>query len=1437
MRPPVVSLRRSALLLASFFAFFSGRTTAQTPRIPARITEAVDERNLVALKGNVHPLARAEFDQGPVADSQPLNRMLLLLQRSPDQESALRQLLDDQQNRSTASYHAWLTPEQFGKQFGPADADIQAVTQWLASHGFTGIKVGPGRTVLEFSGTVGSVRSAFYTEIHRYLVNGEERIANTVDPQIPAAIAPVVAGVVSLHSFGPAPHILNVGSFFRSKTSREVKPLFTPVGSSNFFPLAPADFATIYNTIPLLNGNPKIDGTGQTIAIVGESNIHVQDVVDFRNLFGLPQNFSTQNIIVNGTDPGFNRTETESDLDVQWAGAVAPGATIDFVTSSPTETTSGIHLSAVYIVDNNLAAVMSESFGQCEQHLGSTGNQFYNSLWEQAAAQGITVILSAGDGGSAGCDNFDTQQTATQGLAVSGLASTPFNIAVGGTDFDQFNNWSQYWNLTNAPVTQASVKGYIPEIPWNDSCAQIGISGCGASAPHGSLNIVAGSGGPSTIYSKPSWQSGTGVPSDSKRDLPDVSLFASNGFTGSFYIICQADVVNPPNPTCNLNNFGFTYQGIGGTSASAPAFAGIMALVNQKQATTAISAPRQGNANYVLYALAKKVGASCPSSPTEATTCIFNDITKGNSVLPTGLPGVGTNSVPCTGGTLNCSVSTTGSNGVLVDPSNIATEAWTAAAGYDMTTGLGSVNAQNLVNNWSSVNSVPSATTLSATVNGKAVTSIGGIAHGTPVSVSSSVAPGSGATGIPTGQVALIATPNPTPGNLSASLGIEALLLGNGTATSASLILPGGSYNLSAHYQGDGTFGPSDSTPPIPVNITTENSKTLISIPVFDPTTGKETGNTPTSMVYGSPYLARFDVGNASASLTFPEQPQCAPPGCPTGTVTVTDSLNGGAPAPLDAGTFPLNSSGFAEDFSIQLLGGSHVLSASYSGDNSFNASASTYSLTVTPGSTRIISSNPPLPPVVATPFDLRTILTMNFLGVMPSCNFTFYDGTIALQGTPNCAWQANGPFLYVSLPVSQTTVGAHTYTAKFNGDANYAPSTSAPMSTNVFYGTTTTLSADSTNVQFGASITLTAVVDSTVSQGPSIGHSVTFTFNNNPVAGTVTYTPFTDPSGNIALRASLTAQPQYSGFYTANFAGDSTYYQSGALINVTVNIPDFSLSATQSSVTATAGQPATTTITVNPTSNAASPVTLSCPQGYLPVNVTCSFSPATVNLSNGNAGTSILTLNSLAPSPTNTISSAPLDLRPPGPYFPTYPVLAPAFQAVLASLLMFVFSRSRRRERFGSIAAFGVAFTLFAFFLGCGGGSTGTGGGGGGGGPVPSSITLTADNVKVAYPTNINLTARVTSSKTPGGTVTFLIDGPSGPSNFVLVNGVAQYQIPVPQLGTHVIRAQYSGDANTQSSQTSGSLNVVVTGNGVGVIFGTTGNLAHSTNIQYTLQ
>jgi hypothetical protein len=1437
----------SQLQLLTILLLPWARIEAQTAKVPPRITQAPDEQNLVTLKGNVHPLARAEFDQGAVSDGQPLHRMLLLLQRSPQQETALQQLLDDQQNKSSANYHAWLTPTQFGQQFGPADADMQTVTSWLESHGFQVTNVAAGRTVIEFSGSAAQVRGAFHTEIHKYMVYGEARTANASDPQIPAALAPVVVGPVSLNNFPAKSHIRQMGTFQKSVKTGETKPLFTFPGCAQFcYGLAPADFAEIYNTAPLLSGTPKIDGTGQTIAIVGESDINVQDVIDFRTMFGLPQNFSSSNIIVNGADPGFNGSEGESDLDVQWSGAVAPGATIDFVTSEPTETTGGIFLSAIYIVENNLAGVMSESFGGCEQHIG-TLNQFHNSLWEQAAAQGITVMISAGDGGSAGCDDFDTALTATQGLAVSGYASTPFNVAVGGTDFDQINRWSQFWSANNNSTTQASALSYIPEIPWNDSCGQLGINGCGASAPQGSLNIVAGSGGASTLYSKPSWQSGTGVPLDSHRDLPDVSLFASNGFDSTFYIMCQSDASGTG--SCNLNDFGYTFQGVGGTSASAPAFAGIMALVNQKQATAQIPAPRQGNANYVLYQLFKKQlnttpALNCNSSSVPAAGCTFNDVTHGNSALANS--SVGNNDVPCAGGSTNCSSKSAGTNGVLVTTASPSTPAYSTTTGYDLATGLGSVNAANLVNNWGSVTFLPSTATLSATVNGSSVASIT-VAHGTPVNVSSSVAAGPGATGTPSGQIVLTVTPNPTPGNISGNLGIEALSLANGTATGTGVVLPGGAYSLTAHYQGDGTFGTSDSTPGIPVNITSEASKTLISIPVFDPNTGAETTNTPTNLVYGSLYIARMDVGNAQAKLSYPPLASCVPPACPTGTIAWTDSWNGTPNLPLDGGTFTLNSDGFTEDQTIQLASGSHVLSANYSGDNSFGVSNATYSLTVAAAPT-VLTIQPftTNPAVAGMPFQLLVSGTTQApSGVAPGGSVIFFDGTIQLGGpvavTGNPAGNGSSPNFRVVASLTLANGGSHTLTAQYAGDGNYAPSTSAPLLVTAFFPTTATVTATPSTIMLGATETVTAVIDTTVPASNAAlkpTGRVTIGGPGGPLPSVpVTLNMMADASGNWEIVASITDTPSDSGLYFVNYAGDGNYLGVQGFSNV-VNVitPDFSMSPNPTSFTMTGGQSGASTITVTPASNSSSTVNLTCSLPTL-VGATCTISPSLLNLANSVPASSTLTISLNGASNTTTAIAS---VRRTGPTWLRSEELgtwlALSGTSIIA-LLALALSYARGRFRLAT----GLTLTaIVAVVLGCGGGSgqiVGTGGGGGGA-LVATTTSITVSSTKVTAGSSFTLTANITSTKTVTGTVNFF-DMQSGGAlspPVAIVGGAASIQGSLTLVGTHQIYAQYSGDGQNLMSQ-SGKLNVVATGASVAQVSGTTNTIIHYANVTVTVQ
>src|SRR5215472_7282762 len=704
-------MRVSKWALAALFAAvaFSSGALAQEKQaaIPAPtplITQALDETQLTPLPGNTHPLARPQFDLGTAPATLPMERMLLVLKRSPEQEATLEKLMDDQQDKNSPNYHRWLTPEEFGQQFGPADADLQTITSWLQSHGF---QVGStkGRTTLEFSGSASQVQEAFHTTIHKYVVNGQQHWANASDPSIPTALTPAVSGIASLNDFPRKAMNIPVGVVTRDMETgamHPARPLFTyqPNGqcsADNYcFDVAPYDFATIYDVLPLWNTG--VNGTGQTIAIVGESNINPQDVASFRSLFGLPAN--APNIILNGPDPGVlkNADEPEADIDVQWSGAVAPNATIDFVVSQSTETTAGVDLSAVYIIENNLAGVMSESYGFCELGLGTAGNQFYSSLWQQAAAQGITVFIAAGDNGSAGCDDFGGQSPAPAryGLQVSGFASTPYNIAVGGTDFNEFTNPTTYWSTTNNSTTQASALGYIPEIPWNSTCTSQALgppnfssnpeTNCNDSRLIPLVDVpVGGAGGVSSCttpggttpsscaggYAKPSWQSGKGVPADGKRDIPDVSLFASSGWAGSSYVICESD------QTSGLCSANYPYfLAFGGTSVSSPAFAGIMALVNQQYG-------RQGNANYILY----KLAAQQPTA--------FHDITSGSNVMP------------CVTGSSNCSTAVTGhAYGVLTG--------YNAASGYDLATGLGSVDANVLVTKWNSVTLAPSVTTLNS---------------------------------------------------------------------------------------------------------------------------------------------------------------------------------------------------------------------------------------------------------------------------------------------------------------------------------------------------------------------------------------------------------------------------------------------------------------------------------------------------------------------------------------------------------------------------------------------------------------------------------------------------------------------------------------------------------------------------------------------------
>lgn len=1280
-----MALRRCVVVACIFWVTLLcplalGQRAADSPAPAPRplITQPVDESQRTTLSGNTYPLARAEFDVGTAPASLPMERMLLVLKRSPEKEFALRTLLDDQQDKGSPNYHQWLTPEEVGTQFGPTDADMQTITAWLQSHGFQVAGPSKGRTVIEFSGSASQVQEAFHTTIHKYVVKGEQRWANDRDPSIPTALTSAVAGIDSLHNFPRQATNRFVGTYSEKTKSLTVPaPNYTvSCSGQTCYAVSPYDFATIYDVLPLWNATLSINGTGETIAIVGRTNINPTDPPTFWSLFGLTVPANKLNIILNGPDPGINGDEPEADIDIQWSGAVAPQSTIDFVTSESTETTDGIDLSAVYIVDNNLAPVMSESYGECELGLGTAGNQFYYTLWEQAAAQGISVFVSSGDNGSAACDN--PAGPARYGLNVNGIASTPFNAAIGGTDFNQYKSQTTYWNPNNG-ANQESAKGYIPEVAWNDSCVNPWAltAGLGSTAEQVCnnanlnpifLNSTGGSGGPSNCavntqgvigsctqkYPKPSWQKGTGVPNDSSRDLPDVSLFASNGvLTGSFYVICQSDQTGG---VCTLN----ALAGYGGTSVASPAFSGIMSLVNQEMGVP------QGVPGFALYQLASKQGNA------------FHDVPTGSTIA-----------MPCVTGTPNCVTNTSGdAYGVL--------SGYSTGTGYDLATGLGSVDAANLVDNWSKASFTATTTTLSLN-SGNAVN----ITHGTavPVSIAVSSTAASGAASLLVSNQAGTTIGQP----------IDGFTLTNGAtaATAATSRLPGGSnYYVMAHYLGDGTYGGSYSTP-MAVTVKPENSQPNIFLVTFDGSWNVVNSHTNTAE-YGSQYLLRVNVENAAGQV-------CSPFGaanttaCPTGTVTLTN--NG---SPLDPGTYTLNDFGYAEDRTVQLPGGTDSVKAAYSGDSSFNASAVTTPITITPAYAQMAITGIQGAVIGQSATISAIVVPYTLLGAAPSGTVTFYANGTALSGTVTYSTSGGTPpILNASLTYTFTVSGNYAITATYNGDTNYSPSDASAQNITVKYPTPNlVLTPYSQTVSYGGTASVTVLVDTTNKSAYPTG-TVTFLDSNTgaPVAGPLTCTNATDASGNFACQVTATFTVTSGGSFPVNYSGDANYPATSSWTYIVM--PDFMFSAS-GWVQVTAGQSQNLTVTFTSLNGLSGTVgNFGC--SSLPAETTCSFSPTQVTLpSDGTASTTL------------TVTTAALGQARKGLGFSDRRASnwgISGFVLVLGVCLVGI-PRSRQRGRV-SVAL--ILTALLILLPSCGGGG---GGGSGASNPVPSITSLSPTKI-----------------------------------------------------------------------------------------------------------
>jgi len=1041
-RSPRSVSRLAALAAAGLLAFTAFAASAQTQPealIPNRITQAINPDQRVTLTHNVHPLAQAKYDQGAAPGSMATGRIMLVLKRSAAQEQALTQYLGDLQNPNSANYRKWLTPALFGQLYGISDTDLTTVTAWLQSQGFTIDKVPQARNGIIFSGNVAQIQQAFNTSIHRYVINGETHFANSTDPQVPAALAPVIAGIAQLNDFRPRSDMRKgkmLNAHYDSQT-KTIKPDLTDTQNGVLY-VGPADAATIYDS-PNKNLNTKYtgttyDGTGVTIGIAGDSNITVSNVNNYRSFFGLSAN--PPNIIVDGNDPGVNSDAVEALLDNEVSGGLAPGAKINFYTAADTDMQNGLMLAIYRAIDDNQVSILNVSFGLCEAAEGVGGNAQLLSAWEQAAAQGISVTVATGDSGSAGCDDPNAEDQAQNGLAVSAFASTPYNIAVGGTDFPILysvtGNFAKYVNATSlgsAPYYGTAL-GYIPENPWNSSTAtNFAASGVdptlSGNTPYmdpnnnNATNIAAAGGGLSSVgfcngsvqqdangnyfctgavgpYPQPPFQSGvTNSISTTARSLPDVSLLASPGDWGATWAVCadaQSTGSGQTSPDCVPDSTGnFTLEGVGGTSAAAPAFAGMLAVIS-----SSMGGERLGQANNVLYNLYTTQNKSG-----------FHDITAGNI------------SVYCTGGTqANC-----GSNNFLTG--------YNAGTGYDAATGLGSVDLAQLMSNWNKAQFTKTTTSLQINSG----TSTINVAHGTSLNFNVAVSPGAA-----TGDVSVV-----NDSGLANNGSIGFLTLSSGTASGTSADLPGGSYNVYAYYGGDVKNAASTSNK-IAVNISAESSATAIGVSFYDPIQLQYYPSTTTSVPYGA--------GTAISGQPLSSNQNSTSNTPATGNITFTDTASLNSSSNVMSVTAAIASNGIASynNWYTQAQSpavASHSVTAAFPGDASYSSSTSSpLTFTITKGGTSVGVSGTQS----GTNVTLTALINTDSIGLAPTGSVTFAVGstTIGTASAPSSSQfvtNGNGYTVQsrysVTIPSNTTGLvnGNNTVVATYAGDANYATS------------------------------------------------------------------------------------------------------------------------------------------------------------------------------------------------------------------------------------------------------------------------------------------------------------------------------------------------------------------------------------------------------------
>ncbi|MDR3676423.1 MAG: protease pro-enzyme activation domain-containing protein [Acidobacteriota bacterium] len=1005
---------------------------------------------------------------GPVLPNQPMEKMVLVLRPDPAQEEALDELIRAQQDPASPFYHQWLTPEAFGERFGVSQSDLDQVAGWLEMHGMKVDEIPPSRRSIIFSGTSGQVETAFHTQMRKYSVRGHIHFANATDPEIPQALAGVVIGIVSLHDFHSAPQ-------------HTMAPAFTLANGAHI--LVPGDWDTIYDVTPLYSQG--LDGIGQSIAVVGRTDVSLTDVQTFRTNAALPTNSINvpQKIFVDGINPGMPDCgdEEEAALDVEWAGAIARNATIKFV-SAASGATDGVILAAQYAVANNVAPIVTMSYGHCENTLSGGGLHLWGDLWSQAASQGQSVFVSSGDTGAAGCDLAE-QVTATQGKSVNAICSTPNSTCVGGTEFNDINNPGVYWSATNGPG-QASVLSYIPELAWNET-SWSGMIG------------TASGGGISTVYAKPGWQSAPGVPSGAMRYVPDIA--ATSAVNDAYVIQVQ----------------GAAYYA-GGTSAATASLASVMALVLQNA-----GAPL-GSVNPGLYTLASQQAAGGPA--------VFHDVTSGNNTVP-GVSG------------------------------------YSAGTGYDMVTGLGSIDAFLLVNSWSNIrasNFTLASTSSSLTVspNSSATATLTMSAQGgfnSPVTLS--------AAGAPSGVTVAFTSPTLTP---AAPATMTVTADANVVASSCPIAVTGtgGGFKRTVAFAltvaaPNFTLTPSPASASVNVGNSTSFTLTLAGLNGF---------NLPVAL----------SIGGTPQGVTATLSPARVTPGYSS---TLTVSVASGTVAGTYALVVTSTGGNITQTQSVVVTVANPNLTLASSAASASLAPGGSVRLTLTT--------------TAGTGFNSTVYFSVS--GVPTGVTASFSQNSIAAPGTGSSTLTLSAD---ASAPAGVFTL---TIVAVGGGTTKLLTFSLTILSPSL----TLALGAAGIGVMPGESLSTT--VATTAANG--FNSIITLSANGLPVGATATFSPSTIAApgtggSTITISAGYGAAP---GVYTLTVAAAGGGLTRSQTLILTILAPDFSLTLTPSATSVSVAPGGSTQITVSTVVVSGFNSAIGLSVTGAPESVTASLSPASI--------------------------------------------------------------------------------------------------------------------------------------------------------------------------------------------------------------------------------